>query len=91
MGVSPWQLAVIALLLLVFFGRNRLGEIGRGLGRGVRELRKGSREFDGGARDDDDDDDDDQPEQPRARNAKAGVSARRHVMGKPRKPNADDE
>lgn len=41
MTVGPWQLLVIAVLLLVVFGAGRLGEIGKGLGQGVRALQKG--------------------------------------------------
>ena len=92
MGAGPWQLAVIALLLLVFFGRSRLGEIGRGLGRGLRALRESVRARDGGAGDDGDtDDDDDEPALPRRRAGKGetGVRSRRHVMAKPREPDSE--
>jgi sec-independent protein translocase protein TatA len=41
MTVGPWQLLVIALLVLVVFGAGRLGEIGKGLGEGLRSLQKG--------------------------------------------------
>ena len=92
MGAGPWQLAVIALLLLVFFGRSRLGEIGRGLGRGLRALRESVKARDGEAGDDDDtDDDDDEPALPRRRSGKGetGVRSRRHVMAKPREPDSE--
>jgi sec-independent protein translocase protein TatA len=92
MGAGPWQLAVIALLLLVFFGRSRLGEIGRGLGRGLRALRESVKARDGEAGDDDDTDDDtDEPALPRRRAGKGetGVRSRRHVMAKPREPDSE--
>ncbi|MCS6776047.1 MAG: twin-arginine translocase TatA/TatE family subunit [Chloroherpetonaceae bacterium] len=38
---STNDLIFVALILLIFFGANRIPEIMRGLGRGVRELKKG--------------------------------------------------
>jgi Sec-independent protein translocase protein TatA len=32
MSVAPWQLVVLALLLLLLFGASRLSEIGKGIG-----------------------------------------------------------
>ena len=39
--IGPWHLLVVAAVVLVVFGAGRLGEIGKGLGEGVRSLRKG--------------------------------------------------
>ena len=41
MIVGPWHLLVVALVVLVVFGAGRLGEIGKGLGQGVRSVKKG--------------------------------------------------
>ncbi|MCC6667318.1 MAG: twin-arginine translocase TatA/TatE family subunit [Polyangiaceae bacterium] len=89
MGVGPWQLAVIVLLLLVLFGRNRLGEIGRGLGEGVRAFRKSMKDSGEAPGNDDDDDPDDDPPRKRTLPRRPGVESRRHVMAKRRK--ADDD
>jgi sec-independent protein translocase protein TatA len=40
-GVSPWELIIVLLILLLVFGAKKLPEIGRGLGRGIREFRTG--------------------------------------------------
>jgi sec-independent protein translocase protein TatA len=36
---SPWELLLLILLVLVIFGPKRLPEIGRGLGKGMREFK----------------------------------------------------
>ena len=45
LGVGPMELIVILLLLLVFFGPDRLPEIGAKLGKGVRSMRQATRDF----------------------------------------------
>jgi sec-independent protein translocase protein TatA len=35
------QLLVIALIILLLFGASRLGEVGKGLGEGIRNFKKG--------------------------------------------------
>ncbi len=52
--VGPWQLVLLLLIVLIIFGAKRLPEIGKGMGSGIREFRKGV----GG----DDSDDDSTPE-----------------------------
>jgi sec-independent protein translocase protein TatA len=37
--LSPWHLVVLGLVVLLVFGPSRLPEIGRSLGRGMREFR----------------------------------------------------
>lgn len=41
MSVGPWQIAIIALVVLLLFGATRLGDIGKGLGEGIRNFKKG--------------------------------------------------
>jgi sec-independent protein translocase protein TatA len=41
MAVGPWQILVVLLLLLLLFGASRLSEIGKGLGEGIRNFKKG--------------------------------------------------
>jgi sec-independent protein translocase protein TatB len=45
LGVGPMELIVILLLLLMFFGPDRLPEIGAKLGKGVRTMRRATRDF----------------------------------------------
>ncbi len=42
--VGAGELLIIALLLLVFFGSKRIPEIARGIGEGIRELKKATNE-----------------------------------------------
>lgn len=37
--LGPWELALLAFILLLVFGSKRLPEIGRSLGRGMREFK----------------------------------------------------
>jgi sec-independent protein translocase protein TatA len=41
MAVGPWQILVIIVLLLLLFGATRLAEIGKGLGEGIRNFKRG--------------------------------------------------
>jgi len=41
MSVGPWQIAIIALVVLLLFGATRLADIGKGLGEGIRNFKKG--------------------------------------------------
>jgi sec-independent protein translocase protein TatA len=37
--LSPWHIAIFALVLLLVFGPKRLPEMGRSLGKGMREFK----------------------------------------------------
>jgi sec-independent protein translocase protein TatA len=37
--ISPWELLILALVVLLVFGPKRLPEMGRSLGRGMREFK----------------------------------------------------
>jgi len=39
--ISPWHIAIFALVVLLVFGPKRLPEMGRSLGKGFRELKDG--------------------------------------------------
>ena len=41
MAIGPWQIAVIVLLLVLLFGATRIAGIGKGLGEGIRNFKKG--------------------------------------------------
>ena len=36
-----WELVIILVIVLLIFGVGRLGQLGRDLGTGIREFRKG--------------------------------------------------
>jgi len=38
--LGPFELAIIALIVVVLFGASRIGDIGGSIGRGIREFRK---------------------------------------------------
>jgi len=41
MSVGPWQILIVLVIVLVLFGGSRLGEIGKGLGEGIKNFKKG--------------------------------------------------
>jgi sec-independent protein translocase protein TatA len=53
-NVGPLELAIVLIIALIVFGPKRLPELGRSLGRGIREFR-------GSVSGDHDDDDDSKP------------------------------
>jgi sec-independent protein translocase protein TatA len=61
-NVGPLELAIVLIIALVVFGPKRLPELGRSLGRGIREFR-GSVSGDRGG---------DEDEEPRQREIPAG-------------------
>jgi sec-independent protein translocase protein TatA len=38
-GLSPWELGLILMAILLLFGAKRVPEIGRSLGKGIREFK----------------------------------------------------
>ena len=44
MGLGIPELIVIVLLIILMFGASRLPEIGRGLGKGIRNFKEANRE-----------------------------------------------
>jgi sec-independent protein translocase protein TatA len=49
-NVGPWEIILLLLLALLLFGAKRLPEIGRSMGKGMREFKDSL-----GGKDDDDD------------------------------------
>ena len=47
MGLGAPEIMIILVVVLVLFGARRLPEMGRSLGQGIREFRKGIREIRG--------------------------------------------
>ena len=40
-NIGPAQLLIIALIVLLIFGAGRIAEIGKGLGSGIKNFKKG--------------------------------------------------
>jgi sec-independent protein translocase protein TatA len=40
MAIGPWQILVVAIILLLLFGATRIAGIGKGLGEGIRNFKK---------------------------------------------------
>jgi len=41
-GIGPWELILILVIALVVFGPGKLPEVGKSLGKGLREFRQAS-------------------------------------------------
>ena len=39
--IGPTELLIVLLIAIIIFGGKRLGELGKGLGEGIRNFRKG--------------------------------------------------
>ena len=50
-GLGIWELLLILMIVLLFFGAKRLPEIGSSLGKGIREFKDSIDEIDGEERD----------------------------------------
>ena len=47
MGLGPWEIGLIILVIIILFGGKKLPELARGLGLGLREFKKATRDFTG--------------------------------------------
>ena len=47
-NIGPGQLLLIALIILLIFGAGRIAEIGKGLGAGIKNFKKGLRDDEDG-------------------------------------------
>ena len=43
-GLGPWEIGIIAIVVVLLFGTSRLPELGSGLGKAISNFRKGFRE-----------------------------------------------
>jgi len=41
MAVGPWQIIIIGLVIVLLFGATRFADLGKGLGDGIRNFKKG--------------------------------------------------
>jgi sec-independent protein translocase protein TatA len=55
-NIGPGELLIIALIALLLFGAGRIADIGKGLGQGIANFKKGLKETGDEAEADDDDD-----------------------------------
>ncbi|NRA32569.1 MAG: twin-arginine translocase TatA/TatE family subunit [Polyangiaceae bacterium] len=46
MLASPMQILIVAALVLMLFGAGRLSGLGRGLGEGIRNFKRGVKDID---------------------------------------------
>ena len=45
MGLGPWEIGLIIIVIIILFGGKKLPELARGLGLGLREFKKATREI----------------------------------------------
>ena len=45
--IGPWEILILLLVVLLIFGPKRLPELGRSLGRGMREFKNSVKELEG--------------------------------------------
>tara|TARA_B100000029_G_scaffold509984_1_gene600440 strand:- start:2612 stop:2797 length:186 start_codon:yes stop_codon:yes gene_type:complete len=45
MGLGPGEIAIIILVVIILFGGKKLPELARGLGQGIKEFKKATREI----------------------------------------------
>lgn len=44
-GLGGWEIFLIVLVILIFFGANKIPELARGLGKGIREFKDATKEI----------------------------------------------
>ena len=44
--VGPWQIVIIALVILLLFGGKKIPELMKGLGKGVKSFKDGMKDID---------------------------------------------
>ncbi len=44
-GLGGWEILLIVLVVLIFFGAKRIPELARGLGKGIREFKDATKEI----------------------------------------------
>ena len=45
MNLGPWEIGLIILFVIILFGGKKLPELARGLGLGLKEFKKATREI----------------------------------------------
>ena len=44
-GLSTWEILIILFIILVLFGGKKLPELAKGLGKGINEFKKASKDI----------------------------------------------
>ncbi len=44
-GLGGWEILLIVLVVLIFFGAKRIPELAKGLGKGIREFKDATKEI----------------------------------------------
>ncbi|MGB3588276.1 MAG: twin-arginine translocase TatA/TatE family subunit [Tunicatimonas sp.] len=44
-GLGGWEIMIILVFVLVFFGASKIPEIAKGMGRGIREFKDATKEI----------------------------------------------
>lgn len=50
-NLGPTELILILLVVVIFFGAKKIPELAQGLGKGIKEFKKATREIDDGVAD----------------------------------------
>ena len=45
MSLGPWEIVLLALVIIILFGGKKIPELARGLGKGLREFRKTTKDL----------------------------------------------
>ena len=46
MAIGPWQVVLVAVVILLLFGGKKIPELMKGLGSGIKEFKKGVKDDD---------------------------------------------
>jgi len=49
--VGPWQVVIIAILVILLFGGKKIPELMSGLGKGIRSFKEGMKDIEGDIKD----------------------------------------
>lgn len=47
LAIGPWQVVLVAVVILLLFGGKKIPELMKGLGSGIKEFKKGVKEEEG--------------------------------------------
>ena len=45
MNLGPWEIVLVVLVIIILFGGKKIPELARGLGKGLREFRKTTKDL----------------------------------------------
>ncbi|MCZ7555412.1 MAG: twin-arginine translocase TatA/TatE family subunit [Bacteroidia bacterium] len=44
-NIGGWEILIVVLLILIFFGAKKIPELAQGLGKGIKEFRKAAKDI----------------------------------------------